>query len=53
MAAVDYTGFRWNRSDKFYNPRVGKGAVLFNGNIQSVRILKHFQHFLNAKYVVK
>ena len=31
MAAVDYSGFRWNQSHKFYNPYVGKGAVLFTG----------------------
>lgn len=33
MAAVDYSGFRWNQSHKFYNPYVGKGAVLFTGKI--------------------
>ncbi|XP_028408396.1 uncharacterized protein C4orf45-like [Dendronephthya gigantea] len=35
MAAVNYLGFRWNQSHKYYNPiynpYVGKGAVLFTG----------------------
>lgn len=33
MAAVNYLGFRWNQSHKYYNPYVGKGAVLFTGII--------------------
>ena len=43
MAAVDYSGFRWNQSQKFYNPYVGKGAVLFTGIYKVVPCTKNFK----------
>ncbi|CAB3992795.1 Hypothetical predicted protein [Paramuricea clavata] len=46
MAAVDYSGFRWNQSHRFYNPYVGKGAVLFTG---PDAIQDHKTKILNAR----
>ena len=42
MAAVDYSGFRWNQSHKFHNKYTGKGAVLFTGKL----CLNFYNYFL-------